>query len=67
MILCFDIGGSRIKAGRAGADGAVTNSAACQQSVAEQGILVRAVGRFAGAAELSGFHLPVPSSCPASK
>jgi hypothetical protein len=23
MILCFDIGGSRIKAGRAGADGAV--------------------------------------------
>jgi hypothetical protein len=57
MILCFDTGGSRIKAGRAGADGAVTNSAPCQQPVAEHGILVRAVGRFAGAVGLSGFQV----------
>jgi hypothetical protein len=35
----------------------VTNSVACQQPVAEPGILVRAVGRFAGAVGLSGFQV----------
>ena len=49
MILCFDIGGSRIKAGRAGADGAVMPLGAVPTPADDFPAFVQALAGFAGA------------------
>lgn len=48
MILCFDIGGSRIKAGRAGADGAVVPLGAVPTPLEDFAAFARALSGFAG-------------------
>jgi N-acetylglucosamine kinase len=48
MILCFDIGGSRIKAGRAGADGVVVPLGAVPTPLEDFAAFARALSGFAG-------------------
>jgi N-acetylglucosamine kinase len=48
MILCFDIGGSRIKAGRAGADGAVVPLGAVPTPLKDFAAFAGALSGFAG-------------------
>ena len=48
MILCFDIGGSRIKAGRAGADGVVVPLGAVPTPLRDFAAFARALSGFAG-------------------
>jgi N-acetylglucosamine kinase len=48
MILCFDIGGSRIKAGRAGADGAVVPLGAVPTPLEDFAAFTGALAGFAG-------------------